>query len=253
MPISVVCQCGAKLNAKDELAGKAVQCPKCSQLVKIPGPSAAKPTAPTAGAKPTSPAKPSAPGKPVSSATEKAAKTPTKLAPKTAPPPAAPIDTLGGILDDMGVAAAPIKHEIACPKCGAGMKEGAILCVACGFNTKTGKQIASSSDGAALAKREAYFEQQAAKAEAQQAKVLAGGVTSGGVPVKASKPGAELSTIDYVFCVLCGGIATIVSIIYCVTGNPKGPTMLKINLIAQAILFALGFAYGMMMGSQAPQ
>lgn len=242
MPISVVCQCGAKLNAKDELAGKAVKCPKCSQLVKIPAPTAAKPT---------SPAKPAAPGKPVSAGTERAAKTPTKLAPKTAPPPSTPDDTLGGILDDMGVAAAPIKHEIACPKCGAGMKEGAILCVACGYNTKTGKQIASSSDGAALAKREAYFEQQAAKAEAQQAKILgSGAVTPSGN--KTSKPDVELSTLDYLFCIFCGGIALIVSIIYCVTGNPKGPPMLKLTLIVQGVLFVIGVVANLAVLSQLP-
>ena len=31
MPIKVACQCGASFAAKDELAGKAVRCPKCKQ------------------------------------------------------------------------------------------------------------------------------------------------------------------------------------------------------------------------------
>lgn len=239
MPISVVCQCGAKLNAKDELAGRSVKCPKCSQLIKIPGAAAAKPTE----------SKPATPGKPVGSATEKAAKSPTKAAPKAAKPE--PVDALGGILDEMGVAAAPIKHEIACPKCGAGMKEGAILCVACGYNTKTGKQIASSSDGAALAKREAYFEQQAAKAEAQQAKILGSGAVSPSGN-KTSKPDVELSTLDYLFCIFCGGIALIVSIIYCVTGNPKGPPMLKLTLIVQGVLFVIGVVANLAVLSQLP-
>ncbi len=41
MPIKVVCQCGASFGAKDELAGKAVRCPKCKQPLKIPAPAAA--------------------------------------------------------------------------------------------------------------------------------------------------------------------------------------------------------------------
>ena len=36
MPIKVVCQCGASFAAKDELAGKAVRCPKCKQPLRIP-------------------------------------------------------------------------------------------------------------------------------------------------------------------------------------------------------------------------
>ncbi|MBP88591.1 MAG: hypothetical protein CMJ64_18060 [Planctomycetaceae bacterium] len=38
MPIKVACQCGASFNAKDELAGKVVRCPKCKQPLKIPAP-----------------------------------------------------------------------------------------------------------------------------------------------------------------------------------------------------------------------
>lgn len=41
MPIKVACQCGASFAAKDELAGKAVRCPKCKQPLKIPAPAAA--------------------------------------------------------------------------------------------------------------------------------------------------------------------------------------------------------------------
>ncbi|MBI2480250.1 MAG: hypothetical protein HYV60_16940 [Planctomycetia bacterium] len=41
MPIKVACKCGASFAAKDELAGKAVSCPKCKQPLKIPSPAAA--------------------------------------------------------------------------------------------------------------------------------------------------------------------------------------------------------------------
>ena len=49
MPIKVACQCGASFAAKDELAGKAVRCPKCKQPLRIPAPAAPAPQ-PSAGA-----------------------------------------------------------------------------------------------------------------------------------------------------------------------------------------------------------
>ncbi|MDA1052558.1 MAG: zinc ribbon domain-containing protein [Planctomycetota bacterium] len=49
MPIKVACQCGASFAAKDELAGKAVRCPKCKQPLKIPVPAAAPAQAPPGG------------------------------------------------------------------------------------------------------------------------------------------------------------------------------------------------------------
>ncbi len=223
MPISVVCQCGAKLNAKDELAGRSVKCPKCSQSIKIPAAGAEKPAASAA-----------APA-------DKAAKPqPTTTKPKASKPAAT--DSIGGLLDEIGVAGPPVKHDITCPKCGAGMTEGALLCIACGFNTKTGKQVASVSDGAALAKREAYFEQQTAKANAQQAKILGtGAVTASGTPVKASKPAAEFGATDWIVCFLCSGIGIIAGIVYCITGNPKGPKMLGISFGVAVVLNIIGF------------
>lgn len=38
MPIPVSCDCGAKLKAKDEHAGKRIRCPKCGESVSIPKP-----------------------------------------------------------------------------------------------------------------------------------------------------------------------------------------------------------------------
>src|SRR5437867_1611623 len=37
MPIPVSCKCGQGFRAKDELAGKKVKCPKCGQVLQIPG------------------------------------------------------------------------------------------------------------------------------------------------------------------------------------------------------------------------
>lgn len=36
MPIAVGCACGAKLNAKEALAGKKVRCPKCAAVLEVP-------------------------------------------------------------------------------------------------------------------------------------------------------------------------------------------------------------------------
>jgi len=36
--ISVVCTCGAKMQAKDEKAGSSFDCPKCGQRLTVPQP-----------------------------------------------------------------------------------------------------------------------------------------------------------------------------------------------------------------------
>lgn len=41
MTISAICACGAKLEAKEELAGKRVKCPKCASTLTVPNGSAA--------------------------------------------------------------------------------------------------------------------------------------------------------------------------------------------------------------------
>jgi hypothetical protein len=38
MPIEHACTCGAKLKVKDELAGKKIKCPKCSQVSTVAEP-----------------------------------------------------------------------------------------------------------------------------------------------------------------------------------------------------------------------
>ncbi len=217
MPISVVCQCGAKLNAKDEWAGKTLKCPKCSQPVKVPA-------AGTAAAKPAAPAS----------------------APKKAPAKeAAAAHSVNSLLDEIGLAP-PSRSAVTCSNCGADMKEGDVLCLSCGFNTQTKKQLGRTSDGAALARRQEIYAQQAAKANAKPVK---------GAPTKSS-PSAisggddsvELSMLDYLFCIFCGGIALVVSIIYIVQGNPRGMKMLKVILLVSAISAGLGFLGGLVGG-----
>src|SRR5262245_8361868 len=38
MPISVTCDCGRRLKARDEFAGKRAECPTCGRDVQIPDP-----------------------------------------------------------------------------------------------------------------------------------------------------------------------------------------------------------------------
>jgi hypothetical protein len=44
---------------------------------------------------------------------------------------------------------------------------------------------------------------------------------------------ADLTPGDYVFCILCGGIACIFGIVYAIQGKPKGWKMVGISLLAQ--------------------
>lgn len=55
MPIPVACRCGKSFAAKDELAGKVIQCPACQQPLQIPAPGQ-QGARPAGGAAPRSPA-----------------------------------------------------------------------------------------------------------------------------------------------------------------------------------------------------
>jgi uncharacterized Zn finger protein (UPF0148 family) len=184
MPIRVVCACGAKLNAKDELAGRTVKCPKCSEPLKVPAASAA-----TAAAKPSaSQAKPAATPAASSAPQTKQASTqqntaPQKTAQKKPSQPKAETaaskpDDMDSLFDEIGLAALP-KSDTTCPKCGAGMKEGAVLCISCGYNTQTGKQLARAADSEAHARREEMHRKQREAAE-KDAKLQLGGTNAGG-------------------------------------------------------------------------
>ena len=118
MPIKVTCQCGQSFNAKDELAGKAVKCPKCQQPLRIPAASASA----------------SAPAK---SAQKGAAKS-----------PAAASDPFGGgsLFDEVG-----LKQHAAgtmpCPGCGKPLAQNVIVCIECGYNMKLGRRMTTAKTG----------------------------------------------------------------------------------------------------------
>ena len=103
MSISVKCSCGAAFKAQDHLAGKRVKCPKCSQAINIPDPSAA--------------VNPLQPG-------GTAAGTPAN-------------NPMSDLLDEAGVKATATGPT--CPSCASEMDPTAVICLQCGYNVATGE------------------------------------------------------------------------------------------------------------------
>jgi DNA-directed RNA polymerase subunit RPC12/RpoP len=106
MSIAVTCRCGQKFNAKDELAGKTVKCPKCAQPLTISGP----------GSSP-----PKERGAPPSQA------------------PAKPTRSLDSVFDEVGLTMRSEGTE--CPECGHMLPVEAVLCVNCGYDFKHKRRL----------------------------------------------------------------------------------------------------------------
>lgn len=117
MPIRVTCGCGKTLAVKDALAGKAVKCPGCQQVVRIPASSAGGSAQASGGGRP-------------------AAKRPA--------PASSQSSGFGGELDDL-FAEEGFGQRVGatCPSCAAELKPGAVFCTRCGFNLQTGEKIAA--------------------------------------------------------------------------------------------------------------
>ncbi|TWU41473.1 hypothetical protein Q31b_29220 [Novipirellula aureliae] len=109
MPVRLKCQCGKNLNVPDSLAGKAVKCPGCGKVLKVP---AGKPQA---AAPATAPARP--PARAASSFDG---------------------DSLEDLFNEEGFNQ---KVEAICPACRGDIKAGAVLCTKCGFNLQTGERL----------------------------------------------------------------------------------------------------------------
>ena len=101
--------CGAGFQAKDSLAGKKVKCPKCGQPITI--------------------------GQPV--ATQgRSGKTASKQAKVAA---SGGHNPLLDLLDEVDVKSA-VRGPV-CPNCSNAMSQMAVVCVSCGYNIETGKQL----------------------------------------------------------------------------------------------------------------
>jgi hypothetical protein len=140
MPYSFACSCGTKLSVGDNLLGKAVKCPKCATVMKVPaavgaGASTGVTTPPKSAPAPGVPSTPMprmelppSAGKPAPKpaapkpAAPKAAapKPPAPAAPKPAPPRAAPKPPPPAAVDDVEVV--DDVEEVAAPAPRAGRK-----------------------------------------------------------------------------------------------------------------------------------
>ena len=110
MPIRIKCQCGKALAVKDELAGKAVKCPGCSQPIRVPA------------------------GSQLSASVKAPQPSEAQL------PALAGTASLADLFDEEG-----FTQQVAavCPSCKAQMTAAAILCTKCGFNKQTGQMLSA--------------------------------------------------------------------------------------------------------------
>jgi len=111
MAIKVKCSCGVGFSAKDELAGKRVKCPKCSQPLLIPSPG-----------------------------NKRQAMASVSGSPSLAGTVAGNLgDPLADLLDEIGVKGMQVGP--ACTNCETLITPGARLCINCGFNFETGQML----------------------------------------------------------------------------------------------------------------
>lgn len=116
MPITAQCDsCSAKFKVKDQLAGKTVKCPKCAKPFTIRSAVQAKPKA--------------------AAAADEYSLAPAPVVPKHNP--------MLDLLDQAGVEATP--RGPVCHHCGAEMPANSVICIECGYNIETGKQLETTS------------------------------------------------------------------------------------------------------------
>ena len=138
MPIKVTCSCGAKFAAKDELAGKKVKCPKCQVPLMIPA-AQSQPSGPQQQQQAPRPAQPAA----AAPQAQPRADDIFTLAPQEGNRQVASDPFMSDLLAEAGVVADPNYRGPRCPGCNAPIQQGAVLCVKCGFDFRTGHRIRS--------------------------------------------------------------------------------------------------------------
>ncbi len=114
MPVEVVCEeCGRRLAARDDLAGKRVRCP-CGSVLEVPGPGRGRP--------PSGPARPAA---------RPAAPTPGRRPPPPPPPAEPDSEPELEVEFDEADAPAPAAAERRCPYCHEVIQATALKCPHC--------------------------------------------------------------------------------------------------------------------------
>lgn len=134
MPIAVKCGCGKQLNVKDELAGKAIKCPGCGNVIKVGTAGARSAARPAAAPRPGAAPAGNRPANPKPAATRPAAPRPAVASPMQAASSSSMDDLFAEEGMDREV------HAI-CPACSKELAPGAVLCTKCGFNMTTGEVL----------------------------------------------------------------------------------------------------------------
>jgi hypothetical protein len=126
MAIQFSCSCGKALQAPEELAGKRARCSGCGQAVAVPGPSK-----PAAAAPPRRSQRAAAPSRGAASAlgvsSGSATATPASLA---------------DFFDTELHGGAPPAHApgtVFCPTCRRPVPQNAVVCINCGYDSRTGR------------------------------------------------------------------------------------------------------------------
>lgn len=125
MAIVVTCKaCAGRFSVGEQHAGKTAKCPRCGERLAIPRPKAGETSRPELAVPPT----PSVPAKP-----------------KPAAPPSS------GLADLLDEAELPRVSSSGpkCPACGLPVAANAVLCVQCGYDSRTGTRLAASKPAAA--------------------------------------------------------------------------------------------------------
>ncbi|HEV3165434.1 MAG TPA: hypothetical protein VGZ22_15515 [Isosphaeraceae bacterium] len=173
-------QCGTKLKAPDDAAGKTTNCPKCGTKITIQEPVYDAEALPDSG------------GPPPSDAYDLAtdpyglSESPSGLPPKK-----------GGGGDEGTEARRP------CPMCGEMILATAAKCRFCGE----------------------VFDEGLKKVEKKKKRKKKG----------YSDEDSDLSTSEWIICILCSGIGCIAGVVYMIQGKPKGIKMVGISILVGVI------------------
>ena len=251
MPFKTKCPgCGKILDVPDSVVGKRVKCPACAHLWQVPAPTAAAQPAAAPAKAGVLGAKCPGCGKGIQvpdSMAGKRVKCPACAHVWQVPRPVVDAEAVPGTPSQAPAPAAPKKNEwfddmmsdeypIAavqnfgggpaatpstpaepprrpCPQCGEMIALGAVKCRFC----------------------DAVFDEKLRRSEKKKKRR------------SYSSDDDDLTTLEWVICILCGGIGCIVGIIYAIQGKPKGMKMIGVSIAAIIIWNIISFVSQMAM------
>ncbi len=124
MTIAFTCpSCGRELKLQDEAAGKRGRCPHCKSVITVPETNLSQDD--LIEIIPIEPPKPAQPPAPLPVARQAPTEPVVQSEPLKPPEPPKP----------------PASEEKSCPGCGKPIADGAVICINCGLNLKTGQKL----------------------------------------------------------------------------------------------------------------